>query len=67
MGIIVSVASEKEKVSYFCDRCKQENFPEEEIVHLTARKDKEELAVWDLCPDCYSEVLDGAISPYLQS
>lgn len=67
MAIVVSVEQDKENIQYICDRCKQEGLSEDQIIRLTAKQGIAEIDVWDLCPDCYSEVMDGAISPHLES
>lgn len=67
MGIIVNVSNSGESVEFICDRCKHQKLDEKEIVRLIAKQGDKEIDVWDLCPNCYSEVMDGAISPHLQS
>lgn len=62
MGISVSVEESKETVIYFCDRCKREGLPSDSWVRLQATRPDGSQDSWDLCPNCYSEVMDGAIS-----
>lgn len=64
MGISISVDRDgKSTTIHFCDRCKKEGLSNNDWVRLHAIKPDGE-DDWDLCPDCYSEVMEGAICIY---